>query len=220
MSDSQPSVVELDQPAGPRPAVYIDRRALEPLLEDAAAQYRRAWAAVRAGERYLPRCWALLIGEWAPDTMHVRELRWAGNVREDDPVVLEEFDQVIVPCYGAAYADGRRGYWCDPRELLHITREVEEKGLAVLGSIHMHADMHRFWPEHAKGQVLSERPTPMDEYLFRNGGWPLNVICHLERADGDITTRLGAWSPPPPEQQDARLSALPIHVTLGALEGR
>ncbi|MBC3840151.1 hypothetical protein GXW82_08020 [Streptacidiphilus sp. 4-A2] len=181
----------------PETRVFMTRNVLDPFFEDAARQYRRAWAGSSTGERYLPRCWALLVGDWAPDSMRVTELRWAGNVRESDAVVLEEFSDVIVPCFGTPYADGRRGYWCDPRELLEITREVESKGLSVLGSVHMHADVHRFWPEHAQGQLLSECPTAMDEYLFRNGGWPLNMIGHLESVDGQITTRLGSGRRPP-----------------------
>ncbi len=206
-----------DLPASPD--VYIGTPVLQPFLLDAASQYRKAWAASRdpSGERYLPRCWALLVGEMTPDALRVRELRWAGNVRESDSDVIEEFTDVIVPCFGSAYTSGRRGYWCDPKELLRITREVESQDMDVLGSIHMHADMHRFWPEHAAGQELSECPTPMDTYLFRNGGWPLNVICHLEGHQGEIVPRFGAWAPPPYDDERAAARRLTVHLTMGAL---
>lgn len=202
--------------------VFVDQHVLDPFLADAARQYRMAWATSggSAAEHYLPRCWALLVGEMTRNHLHVRELRWAGNVRESDPVVLTEFSEVIAPCFGSAYQDGRRGYWCDPDELLRITREVEKAGLDVLGSIHMHADIHRFWPEHAKGQQLSECPTAMDEYLFRNGGWPLNVICHLEGVGDEIVPRLGVWAPPPFEDETAPARAMPLHLTLGPVTER
>jgi hypothetical protein len=183
--------------------VLIEHDALAPVLDDAAAQYRRAWDCFRRGERYLPRCWALLIGYPEDSALRVRGIRWARNVRETSSTVLEEFSEVIVPCFGSGYADGRRGYWCDPADVLRISREAEAQDMELLGSVHMHADMHRFMPEHAAGQVLSERPTPMDEYLFRNGAWPLNLICHLEGAEDDIRVALGAWGPPPFGDQDA-----------------
>ena len=204
---------------GVLPDVFVSTPVLEPFLRDAAGQYRRAWAASRdpSGERYLPRCWALLVGEMGPGAFRVRELRRAGNVRESDADVVEEFTDVIAPCFGSAYTHGRRGYWCDPRELLEITREVEGRGLDVLGSIHMHADVHRFWPEASGGQHLSECPTPMDTYLFRNGGWPLNVICHLEGQEGEIVPRLGAWSAPPFGDEGAMSRRMTVHLTMGAL---
>jgi hypothetical protein len=185
--------------------VVLEPDVLTPVLDDATAQYRRAWDYFRRGDRYLPRCWAILVGQaqFAGQAQEaiilVQGVRWARNVRESDATVLEEFSEVIVPCFGSGYSDGRRGYWCDPADTLRISREAEAAGMDVLGSVHMHADMHRFWPEHAGGQLLSECPTPMDEYLFRNGAWPLNLICHLEGKDEDreIAVRLGAWAAPP-----------------------
>jgi hypothetical protein len=179
--------------------VVFEPDVLTPVLDDAIAQYRRAWDCFRRGDRYLPRCWALLVGQAQEALIRVQGVRWARNVRETDSTVLEEFSEVIVPCFGSGYSDGRRGYWCDPADVLRISREAEAAGMDVLGSVHMHADMHRFWPEHAAGMLLSECPTPMDEYLFRNGAWPLNLICYLEGKDEDleIAVCLGAWAPPP-----------------------
>ncbi|MGH3248874.1 MAG: hypothetical protein ACRDOI_22100 [Trebonia sp.] len=184
--------------------VVFEPNVLTPVLDDAAAQYRRAWDCFRRGDRYLPRCWALLVGQAqlggrAQEALiQVQGVRWARNVRETDSTALEEFSEVIVPCFGSGYSDGRRGYWCDPADVLRISREAEAASMDVLGSVHMHADMHRFWPERAAGLQLSECPTPMDEYLFRNGAWPLNLICYLEGdEDLGIAVRLGAWAPPP-----------------------
>lgn len=211
----QPAEQQCDAP--PRlPLVVLQPGVLDPLLADALAQYHRAWDAAQNGERYLPRCWALLVGRMSGGLLQVESLRWAENVRESDAVVLEEFSEVIVPCFGAGYSNGRRGYWCDPAQLRKIMGEAEAEGLDVLGSVHMHADMHRFWPEHAQGLVLSECPTAMDEYLFRNGGWPLNMICHLETYDEQVTATLGAWSPAPFEDREGSCTRLEICRGLGS----
>ncbi|MGX1670435.1 hypothetical protein [Streptomyces sp. NPDC055400] len=214
--DEAQEAQQSDRHAPAASGVFINPKLLEPFLKDAAAQYHRAWDSSRSAseEQYLPRCWALLVGRMTADSFHVSELQWAGNVRESDPVVLEEFADVIVPCFGSPYTNGRRGYWCDPAELLRITRDVESRGLDLLGSIHMHADVHRFWPDHAAGQKLSQHPTLMDTYLFRNGGWPLNIICHLEEIKGETTSRLGAWAPPPFDDESAPATELPVHFTL------
>ncbi|MEU1880502.1 hypothetical protein ABZ470_24615 [Streptosporangium sp. NPDC020072] len=200
----------------PAPLVLIAPGVLDPLLDDALSQYRRACDGSRRGEPYLPRCWALLLGQMDQGALRVQALRWAGNVRESDEAVLEEFAEVIVPCFGSSYTNGRRGYWCDPAELLKIIREAEAQGLDVLGSVHMHADMHRFWPEHANGQLLSHRPTAMDEYLFRNGGWPLNMICHLESFGDDVALSVGAWAPPVFEDENGRATAMEVRLSLGS----
>jgi hypothetical protein len=199
--------------------VLLPADVLAPLVNDGMAQYHRAWESSRDGARYLPRCWALLLGRFDEHAIRVDELRGAGNVRETDTLVLQEFNDVIVPCFGSAYANGRRGYWCDPNELLKISREAEEAGLEVLGSVHMHADVHRFWPEHAGAQRLSEHPTAMDEYLFRSGGWPLNMIFHLEGVGEDVSLSLGAWSPPPFDAQDAKATRLEVRLAMGTLAG-
>lgn len=192
--------------------VIIQDGVLTPVLDDARMQYQRAWACFRQGDRYLPRCWALIVGHAQGAVIRVRGVRWARNVRESDASVLDEFSEVIVPCFGSGYADGRRGYWCDPADVLRISREAEAAGMDILGSVHMHADMHRFWPEHAAGQRLSECPTPMDEYLFRNGAWPLNLICYLEGSDTDIDVRLGAWAPPPFGDPDSPAVRMDVHM--------
>jgi hypothetical protein len=201
-----------------RATVLFEPGVLAPVLDDATAQYRRAWDCFRRGDRYLPRCWALLVGQAEEALIQVQRVCWARNVRETDSTVLEEFSEVIVPCFGSGYSDDRRGYWCDPADVLRISREAEAAGMDVLGSVHMHADMHLFWPEHAAGLLLSERPTPMDEYLFRNGAWPLNLICYLEGKDEDreITVRLGAWAPPPFGNTGAPAVRLDVRTRPGA----
>jgi hypothetical protein len=201
--------------------VLLDNRVLEPFVADALRQYRKAWQTARDGaEQYLPRCWALLIGRVDGPVMRVERLHFAGNVRETDETVLTEFSEVIVPCFGTTYAHGRRGFWCDPRELLRLTRAAEAEGREVLGSVHMHADVHRFWPSHAAGQVLSEQPTAMDEYLFRNTGWPLNLICHLESSHDEIGHNFGAWAPPSFDDPEDRSKQLLIRYLLATFDDR
>lgn len=41
---------------------------------------------------------------------------------------------------------------------------------------------------------ISQRPTAMDEYKLREAGWPLNLICYLERRAGVLCHTIAAWS--------------------------
>lgn len=143
-----------------------------------------------------PRHWAVLLGRFANDAMVVDAVRQARNVRETDAHVLAEFEAGIVPRFGAAYANVCRGFWCDARHLLGIMAEARATGQEVLGSIHLHPDWHRIGPAHEQGLVVSESPTPMDEYVFGHTGYPLNMILYLERRHGAVHGSLGAWAPP------------------------
>lgn len=142
-----------------------------------------------------PRNWAILLGQFLDDAMVVRAIRHAKNVREQDASVLQEFQRVIVPCFGAAYSNPCRGFWCDPRQLLTILDEARAAGLEVLGSIHLHPDWHQIGPPGERNLTISEAPTPMDHYVFRHTGYPLNMILYLERRNGTLYHSLGAWSP-------------------------
>ncbi len=157
-----------------------------------------------------PRAWAVLLGRFTGDAMRVEHVRFAANIRETDDSVLQEFDTAIIPRFGACYANGRRGYWCEPRELLRITTEAEALGLEVLGSIHLHPDWHRIGPPHERGLKVSQEPTPMDCHLFQGSGWPLNLILYLEQREGRLYHSLGAWSPP--SGPDAGCRALAIRL--------
>ncbi|HEX6682696.1 MAG TPA: hypothetical protein VF062_07875 [Candidatus Limnocylindrales bacterium] len=170
---------------------------LTDFLDETIHQYRTSLMTHNT-EQHVPRSWGLLLGEFCDDgeAMRVREVSFGTNVRETDETVLAEFDEVIIPCFGKPYANGGRGFWCSNLDVLRITREAEAKGLEVLGSIHSHPDWHRIGPEHERELRISQVPTPMDEYLFRNTGWPLNIICYLESRDNEIFHTLGAWSPP------------------------
>jgi hypothetical protein len=162
-----------------------------------------------------PRHWAVLLGRFLEDGMRVERVSYARNVRETDAEVLEEFDSTIASCFGAAYRNKRRGFWCDGKDLLRISREAEAAGLEVLGSIHLHPDWHRIGPPHERGLRVSQDPTPMDRHLFASTGWPLNMILYLERRDGRLYHSLGAWAPPAPDAEagpEARCRSLAVRL--------
>lgn len=139
-------------------------------------------------------CFAVLLGTFADDALIVSDLAFGRNARVTDPSAREEFTTTIVPKFGSAYENSVRAWWLDPADLLRITREADARGLDVLGSVHLHPDWHRLGPECERGRPLSERPTPMDAYVFRSAGWPLNVVCYLERRHGDFYYSLAAWN--------------------------
>ncbi|MFD1048907.1 hypothetical protein ACFQ1S_26920 [Kibdelosporangium lantanae] len=124
-----------------------------------------------------------------------------------------EFDPAVVPKLRSAYAEALA-------KVDEQVRLAEAEGREVLGSVHMHADVHRFWPSHAAGQVLSEEPTAMDEYLFRNTGWPLNLICHLESSHDEIGHNFGAWAPPDFEDPEDQSKQLLIRYLLAKFDDR
>jgi len=156
----------------------------------------------------------VLLGRFVDDAMRVERVCFSANIRETNDSVLQEFDATIIPRFGACYANGRRGYWCEPKELLRITTEAE--GLEVLGSIHLHPDWHLIGPPHERGLRVSQEPTPMDRHLFHAGGWPLNVILYLERREGRLYHSFGAWAPPADAGLDTGCRALAIRGHPGA----
>lgn len=193
--------------------VLMDWWLLTDFLDETIQQYRTSLKSREAeADQHLPRSWGLLLGRFCPDgeAMRVTEVAFGTNVRETDQAVLQEFDEVIVPCFGDAYANGGRGFWCSNLDVLRVTRDAAARDLEVLGSIHSHPDWHRIGPEHERGQRLSQCPTPMDEYLYRNTGWPLNLICYLESRDNEIFHTLGAWGPP--SFHDTEVGADPITI--------
>lgn len=179
--------------------VLVDLDIFDPFLDHATAQYRKGRESVTAVDLPLhrPNSFGLLGGILEDDAMLVKQFAFASNVRAVDPVPLAEFRDNIVPQFGKQYDDGERGFWCDSRDVLKVMREFEDAGLELIGSVHMHPDWHRIGPAHERGtQNLSEKPSRMDEYLFRNAGWPLNIICYLESRAGGIAHTYGAYRAP------------------------
>ncbi|MFI6686541.1 hypothetical protein [Streptomyces sp. NPDC050485] len=212
-----------EQPAGGPfeavEAVVADADVFTEFIEDAVDQYRRGLASVAAGGSRLhrPNSFGLLGGTLEDDALVVRRIAFAANVRAVDDVPLEEFRQNIVPRFGKQYDDGERGFWCDSRQLLQVVRKFEAEGLEMLGSVHMHPDWHRVGPPHERRELLSENPSRMDEYLFRNAGWPLNVICYLESRGTGVTHTFAAWRPPVDEAVKA--TKMPIRFFARGHEG-
>ena len=160
---------------------------LRRFLAAAAAEY----TCITADE---PRpCFGVLLGVVTEDAMLVTDIAFGRNARTTDPGAREEFETTIVPRFGSAYENSVRAWWLAPADLLRITRDAGARGLDVLGSVHLHPDWHRLGPECERGRPLSDRPTPMDEYVFRSAGWPLNVVCYLERQHGAFYYSLAAW---------------------------
>ncbi|MQY03211.1 MPN domain-containing protein [Actinomadura macrotermitis] len=158
-------------------------------------------AAMRTYELCTPStplsCFAVLVGEAIEDVALIRQIAPGRSVRATDPAAAAEFRSGIVPRFGMAYENEHRGFWADPQDLLRIHREAEEQGWDILGSIHMHPDWHRIGPPHERGLRLSQAPTPMDVYMFGSTGWPINMICYIERSGCGFQYAIGAWAPPP-----------------------
>src|SRR5207244_1347374 len=133
--------------------VIIPQRLVDEFVAAAAAEY------AACTPEQPPSCFAVLVGRSAPDTLVVEQLVFGRNVRDSDQTAAEEYASMIVPCFGAAYANVRRGFWCDAKDLLRISRDAEDAGLEVLGSVHLHPDWHRIGPPHERATPISERPT-------------------------------------------------------------
>ncbi|MCE7004752.1 hypothetical protein LWC34_18260 [Kibdelosporangium philippinense] len=171
------------------PVVLLSDRVLRPFLNAAARQYE----AITPDE---PRpCFAVLLGHTVDGAHIVERVEFGRNARTTNPAAREEFDLVVVPTFGAAYENPVRAWWFDPGDLLRISRTADAMGQEILGSIHMHPDWHRLGPEAARAHPLCEEPTPMDEYMFSASGWPVNVVCYVERLHGRLYHTLAAWQP-------------------------
>jgi hypothetical protein len=171
------------------PVVLVSDRTLQEFLCAAARQYDAI-----TPDQPKP-CFALLVGHTVEGTHIVERVEFGRNARSTNPAAREEFASVIVPTFGAAYENPVRAWWFDPVDLLRAARAAEAHGQEILGSIHMHPDWHRLGPEAARAHPLCEAPTPMDEYAFRAGGWPVNMVCYLERTHGRLYHALAAWQP-------------------------
>lgn len=62
-----------------------------------------------------PSCFALLLGTVEDGVAHIAEVEFATNARASDPTAVAEFSGTIAACFGAAYRNTRRGFWCSSR---------------------------------------------------------------------------------------------------------
>ncbi|NUS43178.1 MAG: hypothetical protein HOQ24_05755 [Mycobacteriaceae bacterium] len=171
--------------------VYIDALA--------AAEFLSAAGAVYPGitkDSPLP-CFAVLLGTHTDDVDHVRRIAFADNARADDAAAQAEFAENIVPRFGQQYENPLRGWWCAPKDLLRIARQGEAEDLDILGGVHLHPDWHRICGVTDAGATLSEHPTAMDEYLFRNAAWPVHLICYLAEHDSALYHTWAGWRTDP-----------------------
>ncbi len=198
-------VPDLPAPPSPVTAVLVDTGVIDEFLDAAVPCYR----ALRAtGEPN--SCFAVLLGDVLDGVASVRALGVGGNVRASDPAATAEYADRIVPLFGAAYEHPGRGYWLDPVDLLRISREADACGLEVLGSVHYHPDWHRIGPPSAADHPLSENPTAMDDHVFHQSGWPVNLICYLETIRESVYYTLQCWAPAPVES--GRSQAVPLRI--------
>lgn len=170
--------------------VRLEPGVLDEFLDAARAEY------LAATPQDPPRCFAVLIGTVTDEVILVAGARFARTSREADDNIATVWNEAIVPCFGAAYANRRRGFWVHPRDLLEINRAAGAEGLDVLGSVHLHPDWHRTGPPGERGMRISERPTRMDRFMIASTGWPLNMICYIERGPHGLGHTLAAWAPP------------------------
>lgn len=188
----------------------MDDQALADFIDAAVVEYQ-----LITEHSPLP-CFALLLGSARETTYHVRRVAFGRNARGSDPAAREEFRETIVPNFGPAYENEHRGWWMDSRDLLRASREADALGLDLLGSIHMHPDWHRLGPPSERGHILSERPTAMDRHLFGQTGWPLNIVCYMERRGDSFYHALGAWATP---SEGAECHEVALRVRVGSLTG-
>ncbi|WP_327249901.1 hypothetical protein [Streptomyces sp. NBC_01320] len=191
----------------------MENKALDEFLAAAVSKYQ-----LITPDEPIP-CFALLLGSVDGTTFTVERVAFACNARNADPAARREFAESIVPRFGPAYENETRGWWIDSRDLLRVAREAEADGLEILGSIHMHPDWHRIGPPAERGFTLSEHPTPMDQHVFVNTAWPVNLICYLERRGDVIFHALAAWAPPAVGGPGARCSELPLRVRTNVVAG-
>jgi hypothetical protein len=145
--------------------------------------------------KHLPRASALLFGMLDDTEIVISDVEFVPNIRDRDEDVIAEFETVIAPRFGEAYRNPGRGFWCDESDVLQIVKRRAADGFDLLGSVHSHPNWQEIGPPHERRQQLSENPTQMDDYLFRQSGWPVNVIWYVHTDGGAIVHRVAGWRP-------------------------
>lgn len=178
----------------------IVRLEVEParrFVREAAEEYRKCLASRDAEgvPRHLPRASALLFGRLHDTEIVISDVEFVSNVRDRDERVIAEFEGTIAPRFGDVYRNPGRGFWCDEEGVLEAVKRHAADGLELMGSAHSHPNWHEIGPPHERRQQLSESPTRMDEYLFRQACWPVNVIWYIRSTGGEMMHHIAAWRP-------------------------
>lgn len=142
---------------------------------------------------HLPRASGLLFGVVDSAEIVIREVEFVANVRDRDEGVIAEFETNIAARFGDVYRNPGRGFWCDESSVLRAVQRHSTDGLDLLGSVHSHPNWHEIGPPWERSQKLSENPTQMDDYLFRQSGWPVNIIWYVHTCDGTVAHRVAGW---------------------------
>lgn len=174
-------------------------------IDTAVQQYQKCLDSRNAEgvPSHLPRASALLFGQSDGVEITISGIEFVQNVRDSDQSVMAEFEGTIAPRFGDVYRNPGRGFWCDEEGVLQAIKQQAENGLELMGSVHSHPNWHEIGPQHERYQKLSENPTRIDEYLFSQSCWPVNVIWYVHSTGGDIAHRVAGWRPG--SEQCARL---------------
>jgi hypothetical protein len=167
--------------------VVIAQSVAEQFLSRCVSEYEES---VR--KHQTPRQWAIVAGQIS-DVVCAEALHYASNIRDVDPFLVADYHDRRAPEFGGVYRDFRRGYQSDSRDLLNAIRVAAAEGREILGSIHMHADLQNIDRPDATSPFITELATPIDHDLFRNSGWPLNLILYIERRKSQFCWTLSAW---------------------------
>lgn len=183
---------------------------LEParrFVENAVQEYQQCLESRDADgvPHHPPRASALLFGRSDGAEITIIDIEFVPNVRGSDESVMAEFEGKIAPRFGDVYRNAGRGFWCDDKGVLRAIKQQSANGLELMGSVHSHPNWHEIGPPHERYQQLSENPTRMDEFLFRQSCWPVNVIWYI-RASGDVLIhRVAGWRPGPQQCEPLRI---------------
>ena len=171
---------------------------LDPIMSfaaNAAEEYQKCQdSRVATGiPTHRPRTSALLFGRVDPDGITIEGVEFVPDIRGTDETVIAEFEDTIAPKFGDAYRNRSRGFWSEDLAVLRAMLRQDKLGRELLGSIHSHPDWQHIGPEHERRMHLSETPTPMDEYLFYQSCWPVNVIWYISGGDRGMRHRVAGW---------------------------
>ena len=186
------------------PRVLIGADICDDFIARCAGEYHNA-----ERNRHAPRQWAILAGRITDDSIVVQALYDGTNVRDTDHAVILEYRAERAPRFGGVYTDLRRGYLCHPTDLLAVMRKAEAADQQVLGSVHMHADLHNLDRPDELSPTITEMASPIDQDLFMATQWPVNLILYFERKARSLYHTFSAWGVPD-SSADPRYRPLPI----------